>query len=103
MHRLGVTRSAHRADHLLQTPDTFVRADLPGMKNATAIVHIAPAGGAQFTEYTAIFEAGGRLGPAVHQRFLYVTEGELTVDGHVLTKGGYTYQPAGTNVRIESP
>ena len=28
------------ADHLLHTPDTFVRAPLPGMKKATAIVHV---------------------------------------------------------------
>ena len=94
MHRLGSTRSAHRADHLLHTPDAFVRAPLPGMKNATAIVHIGPAGGAQFTEYTAIFEPGGTLGPAAGQRFIYVVEGELTVDGAVLAKGGYAYQPA---------
>ncbi len=32
MHHLGQTRSAHRADHILQTPDTFVRAPLPGMR-----------------------------------------------------------------------
>jgi (S)-ureidoglycine aminohydrolase len=93
MHRLGITRSVHRPDHLLQTPDTFVRAPLPGMKNATAVVHIGPARGAQFTEYTAIFEPGGSLGPAVNQRFVYITEGEVTVDGSVLPKGGYAYQP----------
>jgi (S)-ureidoglycine aminohydrolase len=89
------TRSAHRADHLLQTPDTFVRAPLPGMRNATAIVHIGPARGAQFTEYTAIFEPGGMLGPTVGQRFVYVLDGELTVDGILVAKGGYAYQPAG--------
>jgi (S)-ureidoglycine aminohydrolase len=93
MHRLGSTRSAHRADHLLHTPDTFVRAPLPGMKNATAIVHIGPAAGAQFTEYTAVFEPNGSLGPAIAQRFVYITEGELTIDGAVLAKGGYGYQP----------
>src|SRR5438477_192593 len=53
MQHLGKTRSAHHADHLLQTPDTFVRAPLPGMRKATAIVHIAPAGGAKFTQYPA--------------------------------------------------
>ena len=41
MHKLGHTRSARRADHLLQTSDTFVRAPLPGMKHSTAIVHAA--------------------------------------------------------------
>ncbi len=55
MHHLGNTRSAHRADHILQTPDTFVRAPVPGMQRATAIVHVAAAAGARFTQYTAEF------------------------------------------------
>ena len=93
------TRSVHRYDHLLQTPDTFVRAPFPGMNNATAIVHIGPARGAQFTEYTAIFEPGGTLGPAVGQRFVYVLEGELKVGGTVLGTGGYAYQPT----TVDSP
>ncbi len=60
MLELGHTRGVHRADHLLQTPDTFVRAPLPGMQGATAIIHIARAGGAGFTQYTAELEPGGR-------------------------------------------
>jgi (S)-ureidoglycine aminohydrolase len=102
MHHLGITRSAHRTDHLLQTPDTFVRASLPGMSNATAIVHIGPAGGAQFTEYTAIFEPGGTLGTVSTPRFLYVTDGELVVGGIGIAKGGYSYQPAGSMARISA-
>ncbi|HEY6251259.1 MAG TPA: (S)-ureidoglycine aminohydrolase, partial [Candidatus Angelobacter sp.] len=42
MHNLGLTRTSRQADHLLLTPDTFVRAPLPGMRNATAIVHASP-------------------------------------------------------------
>jgi (S)-ureidoglycine aminohydrolase len=94
MHQLGQTRSAHRADHLLQTPDTFVRAPLPGMQKATAIVHISPAMGARFLQYTAEFEAGGTLAPASVQRFVYVLDGELKVDGVVLARGDYAYFPA---------
>jgi (S)-ureidoglycine aminohydrolase len=94
MHHLGQTRSAHRADHLLQTPDTFVRAPLPGMQKATAIVHAAPAIGARFTQYTVEFEIGGLLPPASAQRFLYVIEGEVEVNGTVLAPGGYGYFPA---------
>jgi (S)-ureidoglycine aminohydrolase len=94
MHHLGQTRSAHRSNHLLQTPDTFVRTPLPGMHKATAIVHAAPALGAQFTQYTAEFEAGGALGPTSVQRFLYVLEGELKIDGAVLARGDYAYFPA---------
>src|SRR5579862_7684930 len=95
MHHLGKTRSAHQANHLLQTPDTFVRAPLPGMKKATAIVHTAPALGARFTQYTTEFEAGGSLGPDEVQRFVYVLAGEIEIGGASLTGGGYAYLPAG--------
>src|SRR5215831_5676739 len=100
MHRLGFTRSAHRADHLLQTEDTFVRAPRPGMRKATAIVHIAPARGARFTQYTAEFEPGGCLGPAEGQRFIYVTEGNLRVDERQLGPGGFAYLPAGSMAAV---
>jgi (S)-ureidoglycine aminohydrolase len=94
MQRLGFTRSANRADHLLLTPDTFIRAPLPGMKKATAIVHAAPALGAGFTQYTAEFEPGGALGPASGQRFVYVLEGELTADRKTLAVGDFAYRPS---------
>ena len=98
MQRLGHTRSSQQADHILLTPDTFVHTPLPGMKNATAIVHAAPALGAAFTEYTAEFEAGGHLGPAEGQRFLYVLEGEIEVSTgrkkQRLSRDGYAYLPA---------
>lgn len=100
MHHLGQTRSALERDHLLQTPDTFVRAPLPGMAGATAIVHIGPARGARFTEYTAEFEAGGTLAPCDVQRFLYALEGEIAVEGRMLAPGGYAYLPGGSSVSI---
>ena len=100
MQRLGFTRSAHQTDHLLLTPDTFVRAPRPGMHQATAIVHISPAAGAKFTQYTAEFEPDGRLGPANGERFLYVLEGEVSVDGRALRSGGYGYFPPGCEVSI---
>ena len=71
MHKLGHTRSTNQRDHLLHTPDTFVRTVLPGMERATAVVHISPAAGAAFTQYTAELEPGGSLGPTSNQRFLY--------------------------------
>ena len=99
MHHLGLTRSASRRNHALFTPETFVRAPLPGMRNATAIVHTSPAMGAGFTQYTAEFETGGMLGPAAGQRFVYVIEGELSVSGgqkrDVLGPGGFAYLPEG--------
>jgi (S)-ureidoglycine aminohydrolase len=95
MHQLGETRSASARNHSLITPDTFVRAHLPGMRGATAIVHASPRIGAAFTQYTAEFEPGGQLGPAVTQRFMYVIEGELAVTlgrkRHPLSSGGFAY------------
>lgn len=91
MPQLGHTRSAHRPDHLLQTADTFIRAPLPGMKRATTIVHMAPAGGAAFTQYSVEFEAGGELAPGPTQRFLYVLAGAIDVGSRSLEAGGFAY------------
>jgi len=99
LHHLGQTRSSLQADHALLTPDSFVRAPLPGMERASAIVHAAPAMGAAFTQYTAEIEPGGSLGPTDAQRFLFVLEGEARLQAsgekHVLAKGGYAYLPSG--------
>ena len=93
MHHLGETRSALRGDHYLQTPDTFVRAPLPGMKSATAIVHAGPATGARFTQYTAEMQEGGELGPTQLQRFLYVLEGSVAIEKDELGSHEYAYIP----------
>jgi (S)-ureidoglycine aminohydrolase len=99
MHNLGHTRSANRRDHLLLTPDTFVRTALPGMQGGTAIVHVSPAVGAAFTQYTAELEPGGTLGPTLAQRFVYVLGGavDLATDTsfNSLSPSGYAYIPAG--------
>src|SRR3954454_24904942 len=99
MQRLGHTRSAHKSDHLLQTPDTFVRAPLPGMENATAVVHIAPAGGAMFTQYTVEFAPGGTLPPSTAQRFVYVIDGTVVVENQPLAAGGFVYLPPDHDAR----
>ena len=102
MHQLGHTRSVQRTDHVLQTPETFVRAPLPGMRNATAIVHISRAGRAAFTQYTVEFEANGEMAPAVDQRFVYVLDGQLRLEKHTLAPGDYAYVPAGHQAAISA-
>jgi len=100
VHHLGLTRSSLKADHLLQTPDTFIRTPLPGAQNVDFIVHVAPQRGARFTQMTAEFAAGGSLGPAPEQRFVYVLEGALELEAggqqHSLASGGFAYLPKGT-------
>ena len=107
MHHLGSTRSSVKTDHLLQTPDTFVRSPLPGAEGVEFIIHAAPQLGARFTQMTAEFVAGGSLGPAPAQRFLYVLDGkiELKAGGkrHVLKPGGYAYLPQGAPHAVRAP
>jgi (S)-ureidoglycine aminohydrolase len=99
MHNLGRTRSSQQPNHLLLTPDTFVRTPLPGMKGCTAVVHVGPQLGAKFTQYTAEFEASGELGATSAQRFVFVLEGsiylELQSKQSELGPGGYAYLPQG--------
>jgi (S)-ureidoglycine aminohydrolase len=102
MQNLGFTRSSYQADHLLLTADTFVRAPLAGMRGATAIVHVSPARGAGFTQYTAEFEDGGCLAPAALQRFVYVLEGRLRVGDAALDAGHYAYLPSNAAERVEA-
>jgi (S)-ureidoglycine aminohydrolase len=116
MHKLGRTRSSQQPNHLLLTPDTFVRTTLPGMKGCAAIVHAGSALGARFTEYTAEFEPGGELGGHIRgefrggfrettvQRFVFVMEGAVKLDVNnqqsQLETRGYAYVPAGLVHRI---
>ena len=106
MHNLGLTRSVIKPDHLLQTPDTFVRTALPGMIDASAVIHVAPASGARFLQYTAEIEAQGKLSGATMQCFMYVLQGriELDVDGQrsPLTSGSYAYIPPGTTYHVKA-
>ena len=99
MRHLGLTRSSLKTDHLLHTPDTFIRTPLAGAEDVEFVIHIAPQLGAQFTQMTAEFKPGGTLGPAPAQRFLYLLEGEveLTAGGetHLMVPGGYAYLPHG--------
>jgi len=104
LHNLGQTRSAQKHNHLLLTPDTFVRTVLPGMKACAAIVHASPAMGAKFIQYTAEFESGGELGATTAQRFLYVLEGQLNLEvggrQSELAVRGYGYLPEDTQHRV---
>ena len=108
MHHLGLTRSANRRDHLLLTPDTFIRTPLPGLTKGLAIVHVAPQAGAAFTMMTVELEAGGKLTEGPTQRFLYVLEGELALkepgraEPHAMSAGGYAYLPTEYEYKLEA-
>jgi (S)-ureidoglycine aminohydrolase len=104
VHRLGRTRSSQQRNHQLLTADTFVRTALPGLKGGSVIVHAGPALGARFTQYTAEFEAGGELGSTPGQRFIFVMEGGVKLEGEgkqgELGMRGFAYLPEGLPHRI---
>jgi (S)-ureidoglycine aminohydrolase len=74
------------------------------MKACVAIVHVSPALGAEFTQYTAEFEVGGELSGTQAQRFIFVIEGKVKVEvdgkSNDLTARGYAYLPEGMQHRI---
>ena len=97
---LGGTRSSLKSDHLLHTPDAFIRTPLPGASGVDFVVHTAPRLGAAFTWMTAEFAANGILAipaPGV-QRFLFVLSGSLTLTADSastpLTSNGFAFIPA---------
>lgn len=106
MHHLGATRSSLKPDHLLQTPDTFIRTPLPGAEGVEFVIHVGPQLGAGFTQMTAEFATGGTLGPTPAQRFVYVIDGKLrlTTGGkkYVLTTGGFAYLPQGVEHSVKA-
>ena len=108
LHHLGTTRSSLKADHLLQTPDTFIRTPLPGTTGVEFIVHTAPRLGAAFTQMTAEFAADGSLrgtAPSM-ERFLYVLEGHLELDAasaqYTLEPGNYAFLPPGMDHGVKA-
>ena len=81
-----------------------MRAALPGMTNATAIVHAAPPLGADFTQYTVELDNDGSfyLGYAQpeSERFLCVLEGSVTFGDTTLERHHYAWFPPGPGVDI---
>jgi (S)-ureidoglycine aminohydrolase len=100
MQHLGNTRSSYQRDHLIHTPDTFVRAPLPGMRNATAIVHAGPAMGAGFTEYTVELGDDGSFQLGQAQSFLYVLDGSVSLGDNSLQPGQYAWLPPDRGARV---
>lgn len=110
MKHLGVTRSRHRPDHALITPDTFVRTRLQEWGEAGIILHVTPVigSGARFTQFTAELPAGTRVteSPNGSQRFVFVLGGRVSVqvEGETrdLDESDHVYLPAGTPHTLSS-
>jgi (S)-ureidoglycine aminohydrolase len=76
------------------------------MDGAAAVVHVGPAAGAAFTQYTAEMEPDGTLGGTAVQRFVYVTEGVAYFSTETifcsLEVGGYAFVPLGVTHTIRA-
>jgi (S)-ureidoglycine aminohydrolase len=109
MNVFGSTRSSVRRDHALITPESFVRAPLPGWDGTEGIVLIAPPLGARFTQYLALMGPGATAGPPPTgvERVVYVLEGEITLHAgreaeHRLKPGGYAFVPPDAAARLRA-
>lgn len=96
------TRSRHSLCHLVLTPDAFVRTPFPGLRNAAAIIHVAPRAGATFAQYTVEFQEAGLFELTAGRHFLYVLEGEVQIEGHLLKVDEYAYIPSGAGLSASS-
>ncbi len=98
----GTTRSRVTRNYALITPDTHVSSPLVGWTNASAVVHIAPEMGAQFTQYTATLESGAKSAPpgVGAERFIFVLDGAVQIDAtakkHEITTGQFAFIPPNT-------
>ena len=102
MHPLGHSRTTLCRTHALIAPDSHVPAALAGWERTRGVVHISPAMGAGFVQYTATLEVGSATtgAPAGVERFVYVVEGEVDIDGARVGAGAYAYFPADHSHRI---
>jgi (S)-ureidoglycine aminohydrolase len=101
---LGQTRTTVRRNHALITPDSHVLAPLPDWERTRGVTQISPAMGAGLVQYVAHVEAGSSSAGATAgvERFLFVMEGTLEVEGRELAVGGYAYFPADRAHRISA-
>jgi len=89
------TRSVLGPDHALITPESHVRAALPGWTATDGVILVGPAMGARFSMALALMSGGAEAGlplPGV-ERLLYVLDGEVLAGVDHLGPGGYVYVP----------
>ena len=111
---LGQTRTKMGSDHAVIATDSHVSASLYGWDNTLRVILISPAmssatasntvRGPGFAQYLAMMTDSSitREAPAGIQRFLYVLEGKVQVDGNDLDKGGFAYMPADSRYTLSS-
>ena len=108
MDPFGFTRSILRRSYALITPQSHVIAPLPNWIQSQGIVLVAPAVGAEFSQYTALMQAGSQSGQPLQgvERFAFVEEGVCTLDWQgteqSLSTGHFAFMPAGSEHTFRS-
>ena len=104
----GVSRTAVHPNHALITPESHVPIILPGWRNTTAIVLIAPEMGAKFTQCIVTCEPDAEFTPLREsdETFAFVMEGEVSLahadEPWTMAKDDYAVLPPATPWRIAS-
>lgn len=99
----GFTRTTVKSRYALLTPESFVPGNLPGWKNARAVVNISAAIGARFSQYRITLSQNsrghGNTGPWEH--FVYVVagncSGKIGAKQISLRAGSYVFVPPSTD------
>jgi (S)-ureidoglycine aminohydrolase len=104
MNRLGITRTVVKETYALFATDSHVASALPGWSKCRAVVQISAALGARFSQYLIALEPGGRGegDTADSSWFFFVIDGEVTLNGTTLSKGGFAYVPPADRYRVEA-
>ena len=94
-----------KPNHLLLTPDTFVRAPLPGMKNCTAVVHVGPGAGRGVHAVHGRVRSRRRIGRHVGAAFSLRARRRRQSGSRRASKAssaarGYAYFPEGSAHRV---
>ena len=103
----GATRNVVKDRYALLTPSGFVPSFLPGWENATSVILISPAMGANFCQYLITLgkDGQGRGNTGKTEYFAYVVEGNASVmldsKRHRMEAGGFAYIPPGKDLHFQ--
>jgi len=104
----GQTRTHVDFDHAIIGPDSHVASPLVNWKHTTGIILISPAMGAaprspgfvQYIAKTTSLSESTKASASV-QRFVYVLDGTVLLDGKPLTTDDYAWLPPGADATIQ--
>lgn len=103
----GMTRNVVKERYALLTPAGFEPSVLPGWEEATCVVLISPAMGAQFCQFLITFgkdgQGRGNTGKTEYFAFLLEGSASVTLDAkrNRMEAGGFAYIPPGRDIHFQ--